>query len=133
MIYKIILYVILFLCLSIGFGQLLSADNPPTGGATSSVARSSPLFERIALCESGNNPHAKNPYSSASGRFQFLHGTWYHYGLEFWGEDFYSKNIWDYDNNTELAWYVFNKYGSRDWNASKSCWKTTDSPVMVDT
>ncbi|NIA24382.1 MAG: transglycosylase SLT domain-containing protein [Gammaproteobacteria bacterium] len=27
-------------------------------------------------CESGGNPDAKNPYSTATGLFQFLRGTW---------------------------------------------------------
>lgn len=80
-------------------------------------------FERIGRCESHNDPLAKNPYSSASGRFQFLWNTWHHYGLEFWGADFYNKNIWDYADNTELAWYVYQKYGSSDWLSSKSCWQ----------
>ncbi len=30
----------------------------------------------VARCESGFNPNAKNPSSSASGVFQFLSGTW---------------------------------------------------------
>lgn len=28
------------------------------------------------MCESGGNPSAKNPGSTASGLFQFLDGTW---------------------------------------------------------
>lgn len=31
---------------------------------------------KVAKVESGNNPNAKNPYSSASGLFQFTDGTW---------------------------------------------------------
>ena len=30
----------------------------------------------IIECESGGNPHAKNPRSSAAGLFQFLESTW---------------------------------------------------------
>lgn len=80
------------------------------------------LFNKIASCESGNDPHAKSRTSSASGRFQFLWGTWNHYGKELWGGEFYQKNVWDYNDNTELAWYVYTKYGTSDWNESKSCW-----------
>lgn len=80
------------------------------------------LFNRIALCESGNNELAKNPDSSATGRFQFLKSTWKRYGEELWGKDYYEKNIEDYNDNTELAFYVFSTYGTKDWNASKTCW-----------
>jgi hypothetical protein len=103
----------------IGFGQLLSADKDPVPPQV----MTSPLFERIATCESGGDLHAKNKYSSASGEFQFLWGTWNHYGREYWGDSFYEKNIWSKDNR-ELAWYVFSKYGTRDWNASKKCWSS---------
>ncbi len=86
------------------------------------------LFNAIGGCESVGNPfgkwdyHAKNKTSSASGVFQFINGSWYHYGREFWGEEFYEKNIWTKDN-VELAWYVYKKYGTRDWSESKSCWQ----------
>lgn len=92
---------------------------------TSPITFESPhssLFDRIAQCESQDDPHTKNPSSTASGRFQFLWGTWNRYGKELWGDGFYDKNIWNYIDNTELAWYIFSKYGTKDWNASKSCW-----------
>lgn len=85
------------------------------------VATSTPEFERIALCESHGDLHAKNKYSSASGEFQFIYGSWYHYGLELWGQSFYTKNIWTSDNR-DLAWYVYTKYGTSDWNSSRNCW-----------
>ncbi|MDH3306126.1 MAG: transglycosylase SLT domain-containing protein [Acidimicrobiia bacterium] len=31
---------------------------------------------RVMACESGGNPNAKNPHSTATGLFQFLDGTW---------------------------------------------------------
>ena len=31
---------------------------------------------RVMACESGGNPNAKNPTSTATGLFQFLTGTW---------------------------------------------------------
>lgn len=65
--------------------------------------------------------HAKNPYSSASGQYQFINSSWYKYGKELWGEKFYEKNIWTSDN-AELAWYVYNKYGTSDWSSSSGCW-----------
>lgn len=78
-------------------------------------------FEEIGRCESNHELHAKSRTSSASGEYQFINASWYHYGKELWGQDFYEKNIWSTDNR-ELAWYVYKKYGTGDWNASKSCW-----------
>lgn len=34
----------------------------------------------IAKYESGGNPRAQNPHSTASGLFQFIDGTWNHFG-----------------------------------------------------
>lgn len=34
----------------------------------------------IAKYESGGNPKAQNPHSTASGLFQFINGTWNHFG-----------------------------------------------------
>lgn len=79
------------------------------------------LFNSIAMCESGGKLDAKNPSSSARGEFQWIKSSWEHYGLELWGDEFYSKNIMSEDNR-ELAWYVFDKYGTGDWKASKGCW-----------
>lgn len=49
-----------------------------TEGAKAGVEENgnSALLERIAKVESGNNPNAKNPNSSASGLFQITDGTW---------------------------------------------------------
>ncbi len=85
------------------------------------------VLDTIALCESGNNAKAQNKYSSASGRFQFLWSTWNHYGKEYWGNDFYEKNIFNYQDSTDLATYVVSKYGTKDWNESKPCWAGVDS------
>lgn len=123
MLYKILLYIILGFVLSILIGSRLEAqDNIAPQAPTKPVVRTSPQFERIAYCESKNDAHAKNKYSTASGRFQFIHSSWYHYGLELWGDKFYEKNVWDYEDNTELAWYVYQKNGVRDWESSRKCW-----------
>lgn len=82
-----------------------------------------PVLERIAKCESRNDPHQKNLNSSASGRFQFIWGTWNTYGKKLWGNEFYTKNIWSYEDNTELALWVYTNYGTKDWDASKKCWQ----------
>lgn len=80
------------------------------------------LFNKIALCESGNYELAKNPKSSASGRFQFIKSTWKHYGIELWGDTWIERDVFDYNDNSELAYYVFTKYGTGDWLESKYCW-----------
>ena len=86
-----------------------------------------PLFKAIGGCESVGDPlgewnyRAKNKNSSASGPFQFINSSWYYYGRQFWGEEFYKKNIWTQDS-VELAWYVYKKNGTKDWEASRPCW-----------
>lgn len=95
-----------------------SAPKLPDIATSTSVT----VLDAIGKCESQNNPHIKNTSSSASGRFQFLWGTWNHYGHELWGDDFYEKNIFSYKDSTDLASYVIQKYGTSDWNESKSCW-----------
>ena len=131
MLYRIILYVIFALVLILGFNFLnyKHVIAPTAEAKTMSVKEKIDfVFEAIAHCESydaelgKNNLHAKNPTSSASGEFQFINGSWYYYGLELWGEDFYTKNIWSNDNR-ELADYVYKKYGTRDWEASRHCWE----------
>lgn len=81
-------------------------------------------INRIAYCESKNDPLASNPNSSAKGRFQFLKGTWDYYGTELWGKEILSKNVLDYNDSTELAFYVFQKYGNKSWSASSYCWNS---------
>lgn len=44
------------------------------------------VLERIAMCESKNVEYAKNPHSSAAGRFQFLKSSWQYYGKMLWGD-----------------------------------------------
>ncbi len=82
---------------------------------------SDPLFEEIGWCESRGKLDAKNPNSSASGEFQWTKSSWAYYGKQLLGNDFYSKDIFSTDNR-ELAWYVYSKYGTKDWLASKACW-----------
>lgn len=81
-----------------------------------------PVLEKIAVCESQNFPMAKNASSTASGRFQFIKSSWEYYGKKLWGDDWIKKDILDWDDNTELALYVYGKNGTKDWLASASCW-----------
>ncbi len=129
MLYKIFLIICILIILLLGFQKVLADDSTMAlASATSPAITRNNEFNRIGSCESTGNPHgvwnyhAKNKYSTASGVFEFLWGTWNHYGKELWGDEFYTKNIWSEDN-IELAWYVYNKYGTKDWQESSKCWK----------
>lgn len=87
-----------------------------------SVGRSGSILDRIAECESHNVATAKNPHSTASGRFQFLKSSWEGYGKELWGS-LEGKDVFSFSDNTELAEYVVSKYGTSPWNASRHCWE----------
>lgn len=84
------------------------------------------LLKRITTAESTNNPLAENKTSTASGCFQFVIGTWRHYGKQLWGKDFYKKNIYNPSDNVELASYVIGKYGIErahsEWQESAYIW-----------
>lgn len=80
------------------------------------------VLERIAQCESHNIANAKNPNSTASGRFQFLKSSWEGYGKELWGS-IEGKDVFSAKDNTELALYVYRRYGTSPWNASRYCWE----------
>lgn len=127
--YKILLYVIFGFVLIIGFGGVTSAYIQPWSIPTEAVYLAlygsrlnvSDELWRIGQCESGHNLNAKNPNSSASGEYQFIKSSWKHYGKELWGDEWINKDIFSKDNE-ELAIYVYNKNGTKDWLESKSCW-----------
>lgn len=84
-----------------------------------------PLFEKIAECESNHNLLAKNPYSSASGAYQFIKKSWLYYGKKYWGDNLETKDIFSEDN-IELAWWIYTTKGTKDWESdpkSYNCWK----------
>lgn len=89
---------------------------------TAITATLPPIMARIAECESGGNPKAKNPRSSASGKFQFIDSTWKHYGQKLWGDNWVKKDKFNEAHNTELALYAYKLNGTADWEASKPCW-----------
>ena len=72
------------------------------------------LFLKIAMCESGLNPMAINPTSSASGLFQFLPSTWSNWG---------KGDVFDVNDNVDAAIRLFLARGTAPWNPSKSCWQ----------
>lgn len=97
----------------------------PVGRWADDVARYFPLEDvdtvlRIIECESGGDPNAKNPTSSASGLLQPLRG-WYD-GL-WWPHTF---DPFDPDQNLKYgAKLAAANPGFTDWNASRSCWAGT--------
>ncbi len=73
-----------------------------------------PVMVRIAWAESRMRPEAKNPASTASGVFQILRGTWA--GYECTGDPFNASD------NIACAKKIYEKEGTRPWNASKYMW-----------
>lgn len=65
----------------------------------------------IARCESGLNPRAKNPRSTASGLFQILRMHW---GGKY---DPFNPHA-----NIEGAWRLWSQSGTRPWRSSRGCW-----------
>lgn len=89
-------------------------------GLTQGSAGAGDRWDAVIACESGGNPRAQNPSSSASGLFQFIDGTWRAYG----GGEF-ARRAKDATaaEQYEVANRAFAREGYRPWNASKSCWK----------
>lgn len=77
------------------------------------------LLLRIAKCESGFHPEAKNKVSTASGIFQFLDSTFFSQAQAA-GLPTDNKN--DPEIQAELAATMISKGGLHHWDASKSCW-----------
>ena len=70
-----------------------------------------PVFTAIAKCESGFNPDAKNPNSSAAGLFQIIEGT-ATYISEKTG---LPNDRYDKDTNMEMAWWLYQQEGLAPW------------------
>ena len=71
-------------------------------------------FIRVAKCESGLRPDAKNGSSTATGIYQIIIGTWD--GNRCLGER------WDFKDNIDCAYKLLERRGFQPWNASKHCW-----------
>lgn len=70
----------------------------------------------IMYCESGGRPDVQNPYSTASGLFQFLDTTWNNYGG-------YSRAMYaPVSVQNAYALLEYNSAGTSPWLASQSCW-----------
>lgn len=85
------------------------------------------LMVRIARCESGLRPDAKNRSSSASGLYQFLDTTWarQEYRLVDRGyatEPLTPADVWNPIAAARVAANVVAEGGLSWWNESRHCW-----------
>ena len=75
-------------------------------------------FIRIARAESNLDPMAKSKNSTATGIYQFIHSTFYHYCK--------GKNVYDFVDNIDCFYKVLEVDGYpkalSHWEASKSVW-----------
>lgn len=74
------------------------------------------ILHKIMMCESGGNPTAQNPTSSASGLFQVITSTWGNYAG--YARAMYAPVAVQWRHAREL----FALAGTRPWAASRSCW-----------
>ena len=78
------------------------------------------LAMRVMACESGGNPTAANPTSSARGLFQHLGSFWNKRAAS---AGWTGADIFDPEANVAVAaWLVYHQGGWKHWNASASCW-----------
>jgi len=70
------------------------------------------LMIKVASCESGLNPKAENPNSSATGLFQIL--SQLHQVKKQW--------LYNEDVNIAIAKQMFDASGTNPWKSSKKCW-----------
>jgi Lysozyme like domain len=75
---------------------------------------------RVMACESGGNPWADNPRSSAAGLFQFLRDTWNRVAVPLGYGDYDSGAVFDAAANTHAA-SVLSKSGS-NWGPWSCGW-----------
>lgn len=98
-----------------------AAAIPGLSLATAGTANAGPSggWGPIIKCESGGNPKAQNPSSTASGLLQFINGTWAAYGgLEFAPT---AKQA-TVAEQMIVAERAYAREGTTPWNSSKSCW-----------
>ena len=82
----------------------------------------------IIACESGGNPTAQNPSSTASGLFQFLDTSWIAYG-----GGTYARRAKDATpaQQYEIANRAYAQSGLTPWTASKGCWGGKSAPTQL--
>jgi len=78
----------------------------------------STIIDRIIECESGGDPTAKNPDSTAYGLCQFVDGTW-DYVQEKWDMKLDRKDEYDQRYACER---LFREEGESHWITTEWCW-----------
>lgn len=68
---------------------------------------------RVMACESGGNPDAENPVSTASGLFQFLDSTWA-WASE--GAGFRNADVYDASTHVAVAAWLYYNVGPSQWS-----------------
>jgi soluble lytic murein transglycosylase-like protein len=69
---------------------------------------------RVAKCESGYDPYAKNQNSSATGVFQFISGTWLSV-VKMRGQEYTLEDRKDAEKNIDNALWLAAKEGWGHW------------------
>lgn len=69
-----------------------------------------PVMYRVAEAESGFNPNARNPTSTAKGVFQILNGTWKAYGC--------TGDVLNAVDNINCARKIYDAEGTIPWDSS---------------
>ena len=84
----------------------------------------SELLDRIIGCESGGDPTARNPVSSASGILQFVDGTWRYVWTDYLGSQPPTARAYQATVAEQMraGRALYEREGTRPWNASRSCW-----------
>lgn len=113
---------------------------PVTSGSTSHTSITTPTPDTSALSlwpaatpswvistfnciadvhESGGNPRAANPSSTASGLYQFLDSSWMDYG----GGQYASRAMYaSVPEQNAVAWHAYQVSGFQPWDGDQSCW-----------
>lgn len=69
--------------------------------------------------ESGGDPTAQNPSSTASGLYQFLDSSWIDYG----GGRFSSRAMYaTVAEQDTVAWWAYQRSGFSPWTGDNACW-----------
>ena len=86
--------------------------------SSSRAAGLSGIARRVAQCESGLDPNAQNPVSSASGLFQFIDSTWRSVtGLA------PPASAYSVDTQVNAFWELWDGgSGAGHWAPSQHCW-----------
>lgn len=98
--------------------QKKAAAKPAPRKTFSGGAGYTGMAVRVARCESGGDPNAQNPSSSASGLYQFIDGTWSSVtGLAA------PASAYSVETQTAAFWKLWdNGRGSGHWAPSQYCW-----------